>query len=72
MTKDNWIKNPLSDENIKKLEIAAKDISKAALVHKIETLQDELNTITQERDTISKENERLSEENTNLKIVSGK
>ena len=42
MNKDAWIKDPLSAEEKAKLEIAAKDISKAALVHKIETLLDEL------------------------------
>ena len=41
MNKDAWIKDPLSAEEKAKLEIACKDISKAALVHKIETLLDE-------------------------------
>mgnify|MGYP001190986371 CR=1 FL=1 len=71
MSKDNWIKDPLSGKEAEKRELAAKDISKAALVHKIETLMDELKVITQERDTLSKENERLAEENSNILIVKG-
>ena len=72
MSKDNWIKDPLSKENSEKLELAVKDISKAALVHKIETLADELRVITQERDTLSKENKRLTEENSNIQLLIGK
>ena len=36
------VKDPLSPENAEKLEEAAKDISKAALVHHTATQQDEL------------------------------
>ena len=69
MSKDNWIKDPLSKENSEKLELAVKDISKAALVHKIETLSEELRDITKERDTLYEENKRLTEENSNLSLV---
>ncbi len=69
MNKDAWIKDPLSAEEKAKLEIATKDISKAALVHKIETLLDELRDITKERDTLYEENKRLTEENSNLSLV---
>ena len=51
------IKDPLSPENAEKLEEAAKDISKAALVHHTATQQDELKIITEERDLLYKENE---------------
>ena len=69
MNKDAWIKDPLSAEEKAKLEIACKDVSKAALVHKIETLLDELKDITKERDTLYEENKRLTEENSNLSLV---
>ena len=46
------IKDPLSPENAEKLEEAAKDISKAALVHHTATQQDELKLIIEERDRI--------------------
>ena len=69
MNKDAWIKDPLSAEEKAKLEIACKDISKAALVRKIETLLDELKDITKERDTLYEENKRLTEENSNLSLV---
>ena len=51
------VKDPLSPENAEKLEEAAKDISKAALVHHTATQQDELKIITEERDLLYKENE---------------
>ncbi len=69
MNKDAWIKDPLSADEKAKLEISCKDISKAALVHKIETLLDELKDITKERDTLYEENKRLTEENSNLSLV---
>ena len=50
------IKDPLSPENAEKLEEAAKDISKAALVHHTATQQDELKIIIEERDLLYKEN----------------
>ena len=39
------IKDPLSPENAEKLEEAAKDVSKAALVHHTAMQQDELKVI---------------------------
>ena len=63
------IKDPLSKQNKAIKEATVKGISKASLVHKIETLMDELKVITEERDTLSKENERLTEENSNLSII---
>ena len=70
------IKNPLSPENAEKLEEAAKDISKAALVHHTATQQDELKLIIEERDLLYKENEiyhdsldRVLEENANLRTL---
>ena len=70
------IKDPLSPENAKKLEEAAKDISKAALVHHTATQQDELKIIIEERDLLYKENEiyhdsleRVLEENANLRTL---
>ena len=70
------IKDPLSPENADKLEEAAKDVSKAALVHHTAMQQDELKIIIEERDLLYKENEiyndsieRLLEENKNLRIL---
>ena len=67
------IKDPLSPENAEKLEEAAKDVSKAALVHHTAMQQDELKIIIEERDLLYKENEiyndsleRVLEENKNL------
>ncbi|BCV03933.1 MAG: hypothetical protein CM15mV76_160 [uncultured marine virus] len=51
------IKDPLSPENADKLEEAAKDVSKAALVHHTAMQQDELKIIIEERDLLYKENE---------------
>ena len=51
------IKDPLSPENAEKLEEAAKDVSKAALVHHTAMQQDELKIIIEERDLLYKENE---------------
>ena len=48
------IKDPLSPENAEKLEEAAKDISKAALVHHTAMQQDELKVIIEERDLLYK------------------
>ena len=42
------IKDPLSPENAEKLEEAAKDVSKAALVHHTAMQQDELKVIIEE------------------------
>ena len=68
------IKDPLSPENAEKLEEAAKDVSKAALVHHTAMQQDELKVIIEERDLLYKENEiyndsleRVLEENKNLR-----
>ena len=70
------IKDPLSPENADKLEEAAKDVSKAALVHHTAMQQDELKVIIEERDLLYKENEiysdsvdRLLEENANLRTL---
>ena len=70
------IKDPLSPENAEKLEEAAKDVSKAALVHHTAMQQDELKVIIEERDLLYKENEiysdsvdRLLEENANLRTL---
>ena len=70
------IKNPLSPENAEKLEEAAKDVSKAALVHHTAMQQDELKIIIEERDLLYKENEiyhdsleRALEENKNLRTL---
>ena len=70
------IKDPLSPENAEKLEEAAKDISKAALVHHTVNQQDELKLIIEERDLLYKENEiyhesleRVLEENKNLRTL---
>ena len=70
------IKDPLSPENAEKLEEAAKDISKAALVHHTATQQDVLKLIIEERDLLYKENEiyhdsldRVLEENKNLRTL---
>ena len=70
------IKDPLSPENAEKLEEAAKDISKAALVHHTAAQQDELKIIIEERDLLYKENEiyhdsleRVLEENANLRTL---
>ena len=70
------IKDPLSPENAEKLEEAAKDISKAALVHHTAMQQDELKIIIEERDLLYKENEiyhdsleRVLEENKNLRTL---
>ena len=70
------IKDPLSPENADKLEEAAKDVSKAALVHHTAMEQDELKIIIEERDLLYKENEiyhdsleRALEENKNLRIL---
>ena len=70
------IKDPLSPENADKLEEAAKDVSKAALVHHTAMPQDELKIIIEERDLLYKENEiyhdsleRALEENKNLRTL---
>ena len=70
------IKDPLSPENAEKLEEAAKDVSKAALVHHTAMQQDELKVIIEERDLLYKENEiyndsleRALEENANLRTL---
>ena len=70
------IKDPLSPENAEKLEEAAKDVSKAALVHHTAMQQDELKVIIEERDLLYKENEiyndsleRVLEENSNLRTL---
>ena len=70
------IKDPLSPENADKLEEAAKDVSKAALVHHTAMQQDELKRIIEERDLLYKENEiyhdsleRALEENKNLRTL---
>ena len=70
------IKDPLSPENAEKLEEAAKDVSKAALVHHTAMQQDELKVIIEERDLLYKENEiyhdsleRALEENSNLRTL---
>tara|TARA_Y100001937_G_scaffold52396_1_gene72497 strand:- start:21 stop:269 length:249 start_codon:yes stop_codon:yes gene_type:complete len=70
------IKDPLSPENAEKLEEAAKDVSKAALVHHTAMQQDELKVIIEERDLLYKENEiyndsleRVLEENKNLRTL---
>ena len=70
------IKDPLSPENADKLEEAAKDVSKAALVHHTAMQQDELKIIIEERDLLYKENEiyhdsleRALEENSNLRTL---
>ena len=70
------IKDPLSPENAEKLEDAAKDVSKAALVHHTAMQQDELKVIIEERDLLYKENEiyndsleRVLEENKNLRTL---
>tara|TARA_A100001388_G_scaffold110693_1_gene81338 strand:- start:2652 stop:2900 length:249 start_codon:yes stop_codon:yes gene_type:complete len=70
------IKDPLSPENAEKLEEAAKDVSKAALVHHTAMQQDELKVIIEERDLLYKENEiyhdsleRALEENKNLRTL---
>ena len=70
------VKDPLSPDNAEKLEEAAKDISKAALVHHTAMQQDELKVIIEERDLLYKENEiyhdsleRVLEENANLRTL---
>jgi len=70
------IKDPLSPENAEKLEEAAKDVSKAALVHHTAMQQDELKIILEESDLLYKENEiyhdsleRALEENKNLRTL---
>ena len=70
------IKDPLSPENAEKLEEAAKDVSKAALVHHTAMQQDELKVIIEERELLYKENEiyhdsleRALEENKNLRTL---
>ena len=70
------IKDPLSPENAEKLEEAAKDVSKAALVHHTAMQQDEIKMIIEERDLLYKENEiyhdsleRALEENKNLRTL---
>ena len=70
------IKDPLSPENADKLEEAAKDVSKAALVHHTAMQQDELKVMIEERDLLYKENEiyndsleRVLEENKNLRTL---
>ena len=70
------IKDPLSPENAEKLEEAAKDASKAALVHHTAMQQDEIKIIIEERDLLYKENEiyhdsleRALEENKNLRTL---
>ncbi len=70
------VKDPLSPDNAEKLEEAAKDISKAALVHHTAMQQDELKVIIEERDLLYKENEiyhdsleRVLEENKSLRTL---
>ena len=70
------IKDPLSPENAEKLEEAAKDVSKAALVHHTAMQQDEIKIIIEERALLYKENEiyhdsleRALEENANLRTL---
>ena len=70
------IKDPLSPENAEKLEEAAKDVSKAALVHHNAMQKDEIKIIIEERDLLYKENEiyhdsleRALEENKNLRTL---
>ena len=70
------IKDPLSPENAEKLEEAAKDVSKAALVHHTAMQQDEIKIIIEERDLLYKENEiyhdsleRALEENSSLRTL---
>ena len=70
------IKDPLSPENAEKLEEAAKDVSKAALVHHTAMQQDEIKIIIEERDLLYKENEiyhdsleKALEENKNLRTL---
>ena len=70
------IKDPLSPENAEKLEEAAKDVSKAALVHHTAMQQDEIKIIIEERDLLYKEIEiyrdsleRALEENKNLRTL---
>ena len=70
------IKDPLSPENAEKLEEAAKDVSKAALVDHTAMQQDEIKIIIEERDLLYKENEiyhdsleRALEENKNLRTL---
>ena len=70
------IKDPLSPENAEKLEEAAKDVSKAALVHHTAMQQDEIKIIIEARDLLYKENEiyhdsleRALEENKNLRTL---
>ena len=70
------IKDPLSPENAEKLQEAAKDVSKAALVHHTAMQQDEIKIIIEERDLLYKENEiyhdsleRVLEENSNLRTL---
>ena len=70
------IKDPLSPENAEQLEEAAKDVSKAALVHHTAMQQDEIKIIIEERDLLYKENEiyhdsleRALEENKNLRTL---
>ena len=70
------IKDPLSPENAEKLEEAAKDVSKAALVHHTAMQQDEIKIIIEERDLLYKENEiyhdsleRALEDNKNLRTL---
>ena len=70
------IKDPLSPENAEKLEEAAKDVSKAALVHHTAMQQDEIKIIIEERDLLYKENEiyhdsleRALEENSILRTL---
>ncbi len=70
------IKDPLSPENAEKLEEAAKDVSKAALVHHTAMQQDEIKIIIEERNLLYKENEiyhdsleRALEENKNLRTL---
>ena len=70
------IKDPLSPENAEKLEEAAKDVSKAALVHHTAMQQDEIKIIIEERDLLYRENEiyhdsleRALEENKNLRTL---
>ena len=69
MSNDNWIEDPLSKQNKEIKEAALKNVSKASLLHKIETVLDELRDITKERDTLYEENKRLTEENSNLSLV---
>ena len=70
------VKDPLSPDNAEKLEEAAKDVSKAALVHHTAMQQDEIKIIIEERDLLYKENEiyhdsleRALEENKNLRTL---